>query len=78
MKDRQYHSIDLAKFIMAIAVIAIHTNPLINYNNIGINYIYNNLVSMAVPFFFISSGYLLSKKLNFPYLEKDISILKNI
>lgn len=31
---------------------------------------------MAVPFFFISSGYLLSKKLNFPYLEKDISILK--
>lgn len=50
--DRQYNSIDLVKFIMAFAVIAIHTCPLFKCKNEHILEIYNDFVEMAVPFSF--------------------------
>ncbi|MCH5279924.1 MAG: acyltransferase family protein [Lachnospiraceae bacterium] len=65
------NGIDLCKFIMAFAVVAIHTQPLINCTNKYINEIFNLFVSMAVPFFFLSSGYLLAVKLQYPYQGKD-------
>lgn len=70
------NNIDLIKFIMAFAVIAIHTRPLEYYPNPIINALYINLVELAVPFFFLSSGYLLSKKMNYPLTESDIYIIK--
>lgn len=54
------NSIDLVKFIMALAVVAIHTDPLINCFNRNILEIYNQIVNLAVPFFFLASGYLLA------------------
>lgn len=57
-----YNSIDLAKFFMAFCVIAIHTQPLVNCNNDFILSIYDSIVRLAVPFFFITSGFLLEKK----------------
>ncbi|MBR4026765.1 MAG: acyltransferase family protein [Lachnospiraceae bacterium] len=74
---KKYNSIDVVKFIMAIAVIAIHTCPLVNCNNKNTLTIYNNIVNMAVPFFFLASGYLLSIKLSFPYNLNDMLIIKN-
>lgn len=69
----QNYSIDLWKFFMAFAVVAIHTHPLESCTNNGILNIYNLVVSLAVPFFFISSGYLLFSKLSYPYYESDSS-----
>lgn len=59
----KYNQLDLFKFIMAIIVVAIHTAPLINCYNETILTIYNNITSLAVPFFFLSAGFLLGKKL---------------
>lgn len=61
---KTYNSIDLAKFIMAVAVIAIHTNPTQNSRNQIINNLYENVICMAVPFFFLATGYLLAKRMD--------------
>lgn len=61
MKKR-YNAIDLAKFIMAIVVVAIHTHPLEYCSNQYILALYNN-ITLAVPFFFLTSGFLLGKKM---------------
>lgn len=64
LKDEQNNAIDLAKFICAILIVAIHVAPfgpsdkyfLHNY------FIQNYLARIAVPFFFIASGYFLYRK----------------
>lgn len=66
-----YNSIDLFKFFMAIFVIAIHTEPFAGVSNGFILKIFNSTVSLAVPFFFLASGYLLAKKLNWPFNSSD-------
>ncbi len=72
----QYNSIDLVKFIMAFAVIAIHTCPLNHCKNEIVLAIYDNIVNLAVPFFFLASGYLLSKKITFSDEVEDIYVIK--
>jgi len=67
------NSIDLTKFIMAICVIAIHTGPLGHCKNYSILTIYDLIVSMAVPFFFLASGYLLAVKFR-EYDPKEVKI----
>ena len=67
----EYNSIDLFKFIMALCVVAIHTNPMANCSNVFLNRVYENTVNCAVPFFFLSSGYLLAKRLDWPYDQVD-------
>lgn len=47
---------------MVFCVIAIHTEPLVNCNNDIILSVYDSIVRLTVPFFFISSGFLLEKK----------------
>lgn len=60
----KYESIDFMKFICSIMVIAIHTSPLENISN-DLNYILiNSICRIAVPFFFIASGYFLWNKLS--------------
>lgn len=60
--NKKYNSLDLFKFFMAICVIAIHTNPLQNCTNRIITIIYDAIVPMAVPFFFLASGFLMANK----------------
>lgn len=60
--NKNYNSIDLFKLIMAVCVIAIHTNPLYKCDNKIIVNIYNTVVGVANPFFFLSSGFLIGKK----------------
>ena len=65
LASKQYNSIDLFKFIFAFAVISIHTQPLINCStNVVIN-INEAIIRMAVPFYFIASGYLLGQRISF-------------
>lgn len=69
--------IDLFKFVMAICVIAIHTQPFVNRKGTIFLKIYNNFVNCAVPFFFMSSGYLLAVKMKWPFAsQRDIKVLK--
>lgn len=60
---KKYNAIDLAKFIMAIVVVAIHTHPLEYCSNGHILALYNNITPLAVPFFFLTSGFLLGNKM---------------
>lgn len=77
-EKRTYCSIDLWKFIMTICVIAIHTQPLINCTNEYLFNAYESFARCSVPFFFLSAGFLLARKLTYPYNSKDdIKIIKN-
>ena len=56
MKERD-HALDIAKLIMAILVICIHTDPLESYSDTG-NFILTRVIArVAVPFLFITAGY---------------------
>ena len=54
---------------MAIAGVAIHTHPLENCTSGDLLKIYEIMVNMAVPFFFLASGYFLGMKMSWPYSE---------
>lgn len=60
---KQYKSIDLAKFIGALLIIILHTAPFMSYSKILTFGIRNIITIIAVPFFFISSGFMVFKKL---------------
>lgn len=67
--DHEYNAIDIAKFVCALFVISIHFNPfaggsagsLFQYINFGIA---NYLAHLAVPFFFVCSGFFLFQKIS--------------
>ncbi|MHC1749978.1 MAG: acyltransferase family protein [Cellulosilyticaceae bacterium] len=59
----RFGQIDLFKFIAALLVIMIHTDPLESYSSEA-NFVLTRLVArLAVPFFFVSAGYLFAIKL---------------
>lgn len=57
--DREFGMVDICKFIMAFAVIAIHTNPVVNCTNLLAVRCVVMIEDWAVPFFFIASGFFL-------------------
>ena len=63
LTDRQTdrHALDIAKFIMAILVVAIHTGPF-EYCKYPIRRLFITITELAVPFFFVVSAFLLFKK----------------
>lgn len=63
-KKERYNSLDLCKWFMAVFVIAIHTHPLDAYASETVLTIYNAIVNIAVPIFFIISGFLLFNKMD--------------
>ncbi len=77
MEARRFNSLDLCKLIMAICVVAIHTHPLEKCEIDLANRVYTSFVEMAVPFFFISAGFLLGNKMEIPFSgEKNEDIIK--
>lgn len=54
------------KFLMAICVVAIHTEPMIGVIGWEKN-LYDTVVALSVPFFFTSTGYLVFGSLLLPY-----------
>ena len=72
MSRAEHCSIDLAKFIFAFCVVAIHTEPLIHMNTSIMTSLYDIFVGLAVPFFFIASGYLVTQNLN--SLNQDVLV----
>ena len=71
LKKQSYNSLDIAKLLMAICVVAIHTHPLENVSTQWVNAIYESIVTLAVPFFFLCSGFLLAKKMIEPYNSEE-------
>ena len=61
---KQYKSLDLAKFVCAILIIILHTAPFSSYSR-ALTFGLRNIVTViAVPFFFMTSGFLAFKKLD--------------
>lgn len=62
-KYRRINSIDIMRLIFAISVVAIHTHPFLEHNEL-ISYIFSEVIGrIAVPFFFLISGYFFMMKL---------------
>lgn len=72
--NKQYESFDVLKFILSIFVIAIHTDPLQNFIGTLIYDFYQSLIYLAVPVFFIMTGFLIANKmsnLDFDNIHED-------
>lgn len=70
LQKSNYNNLDLFKFIMSIFVVVIHTFPWGNYeNSVFINAL-DLITTIAVPFFFLTSGYLLASKFDDPYASE--------
>lgn len=64
MEKKNYGVLDIAKFISALLVIAIHCAPFYEMNETW-NFVYVQIIArLAVPFFFMASGWLFFQKLN--------------
>lgn len=68
--QQEYKMLDVMKFVMAIVVVAIHTRPELSFKSTFIRELFEALYSIAVPFFFMASGFLLFRKIELP-LNKD-------
>jgi peptidoglycan/LPS O-acetylase OafA/YrhL len=82
MKKDYYYSIDFFKAIAAFCVVLIHLTTFLPANNLatfGNYYIYRSFLDIAVPFFFLTSGFFLGKKiLNKNDLNFIIGYLKKV
>ena len=68
---KNYFGLDITKFIMSIIVVAIHTDPLANCKNEYLNFFVYSVFEIAVPFFFITSGFLLARKFSDPFYSSE-------
>lgn len=75
MKDNSmklnYYGLDIGKFLMAIGVVAIHTNPLKDCQNQLLVTVFGNIVTLAVPFFFMASGFLIFQRMGKDICSQD-------
>jgi len=58
---KSYPQFDIAKIFMAIFVVAIHTRPFVGISGLKAD-LYEAIVRLAVPLFFLISGFLLEEK----------------
>lgn len=75
---KQYAAIDIVKFICALLVVAIHTAPLMEISPESNFFIVQVLSRLAVPFFFIMSGYFAFSHIDFDKSWKDSENLSYI
>lgn len=73
--SKQYNSIDIMKFICSILIICIHTLPLVSVNPLLDDILVGILSRIAVPLFFISSGFLFYNKIGEDELNNKIIFL---
>ena len=64
MEKRYYCSIDIAKLVCSFLIVCIHTSPLSSLDGRMDSFLVNCISRVAVPFFFISSGFLLFSKMD--------------
>ena len=74
--NKEYPCIDCMKVVMAIIVVAIHTSPQTNINNVLLKGFIPYLYNPAVPFFFTASGFLVWNKIYDSTKTEKINRLK--
>ena len=62
LNTMQYARIDAARFFCALLVVAIHVRPLESYTELGNFLLDKGLCRIAVPFFFLVSGFFWARK----------------
>lgn len=67
--QKEYKVLDVMKFVMAIVVVAIHTRPEMSFSSPFVIRLFESVYSIAVPFFFMASGFLLFRKISLPLNE---------
>ncbi|MGN0505296.1 MAG: acyltransferase family protein [Lachnospiraceae bacterium] len=67
---KRMNSIDLVKLVMAFWVVAIHTIPLKGRVTEFAYSVHSSYMGLAVPFFFLSAGFLLANKLRYPFSDE--------
>lgn len=72
---RSYPFVDLTKYIAAVMVIMIHTNPLGAAQDSWLYTFTYTILRNALPFFFLSSSYFFFKKRNWSKYIKRLFIL---
>lgn len=80
---KTFNAIDITRVIAAILVICVHTDPLYHYSEASNYFIVSVLARLAVPFFFVTSGFFFGKKISlekkqFEDLPKLLSMLKRL
>lgn len=75
MKNKNYTGIDLFRFIAALLVIAIHISPLASFNETADFILTRVIARVAVPFFFMTSGFFLLSGHKFK-AEKLVTLIK--
>ena len=72
---KYYPGIDIIKLVMSLIVVAIHTGALESVR--GGSIVYNVFFTIAVPYFFMSSGFLLGLSLEEPFsTQKNAEMLR--
>lgn len=61
--EESYKGIDVLKFVMAVFIIVLHTHPFYGINQ-RLNFMADVLCRIAVPYFFVATGFLLEKKIS--------------
>lgn len=62
LEENRYKGIDILKFVMAILVVMIHAQPLTSVNETLNRIVVDCIARVAVPFFFVASGFLFWSK----------------
>ena len=75
-----YPGVDLVKFIAALLVVAIHISPVASYGKEIDFFLRNYFARIAVPYFFVASGFFLFGKISFSAFDKQVvfSYIKRI
>ncbi|EJR54679.1 hypothetical protein IIM_01619 [Bacillus cereus VD107] len=68
---KQYFAIDITRVIAAILVITVHTDPLFHYSQDGNYFLVSVLARIAVPFFFVTSGFFFASKIRIKHSLKE-------
>lgn len=74
--SKNYNSIDLFKFICALLIIIAHANPFDDYSKILSFGVRNIVCVIAVPFFFVASGFLCFRKVELLEGEEKKNYIK--
>lgn len=73
-QKKVYWFVDVVKLVCAVLVICIHTNPLSSYSK-ALNFVLvNYFARIAVPFYFITSGYFLFRKTDLKNFKPQITL----
>lgn len=64
MKSKAYAGLDVFRMIAALLIIAIHTSPLSSFSDTGDFILTRIIARVAVPFFFMTSGFFLISRIS--------------